>query len=111
MKILLLFLTIVTLGILNSVSIGNFTITTTVDNITSDLGKVGFSLSTINYSSCETLQGKEAQRINVESDIFLKNREVGDAIFSCCLSKKNTSNVNFYQNGVAPQYFLGFCKL
>lgn len=95
MKILLLFLTIVTLGIINSLKNPNFTVIATVENIASDLGNIGFTFCAKNHCSRAPFQEKEAHLMNGESRIVFESTQEGEYAFIGYHDKNNTDNKDF----------------
>ncbi|WP_238300026.1 hypothetical protein [Polaribacter irgensii] len=110
MKILLVFLTVVTLGLLNSVTNQNFSITAAMERIVSDLGEVEFRISLPNYDSPASLHIIEAQRTGRECMVSFKDIKAVAYNGAGCSEQKNLGKTIVGEKNILASVFLSAPK-
>lgn len=95
MKLILALLTAATLFISNSLSAQNKKITTTVVNVTSDTGKVRFTLYNKTTFIKTPLASKIAKIIGRKSTVTFENLKSGEYAIVCYQDKNNNDKMDF----------------
>ncbi|QTE23517.1 DUF2141 domain-containing protein [Polaribacter cellanae] len=100
MKFLLSILVVAMLSITNSITAQNKKITVTINNITSDKGKVGFALFNKDNFMKTPIQGKESKIKDGKTTVVFENVPSGEYAITCYHDKNNNGKMDFKSNGM-----------
>lgn len=100
MKILIPFILAAMLFISNSVNAQNKTITVTIENISSDSGKVGFALFNKDNFMKTPIMGMESKIENGKTTVTFKNVSPGEYAITCYHDKNGNGKMDFAANGM-----------
>jgi uncharacterized protein (DUF2141 family) len=100
MKFTLAILATIMLFITNSITAQNNTMTATVINATSDVGKVGFALYNKTDFRLKPLQSEASKIVDGKSVVIFENVEAGEYAIICYHDKNNNNKMDFKTNGM-----------
>jgi len=100
MKLILTLLVTTALFISISITAQNKTVTTTVMNVTSDSGKVGFALYDKITFQKTPLQAQNAKILDGKSTVTFKNVPAGEYAIVCFHDKNDNDKMDFAANGM-----------
>lgn len=100
MKLIVSLLVATALFITTSVTAQTKTITVTIENVSSDEGKVGFALYNKDNFMAKPIQGKEGKIKDGKTTVVFENVVPGEYAVTCYHDKNNNDKMDFSGNGM-----------
>ncbi len=100
MKILVTLLVTAALFLSTTITAQTKTITVTIENITSDKGKVGYALYNKDNFMKKPIMGKESTIKNGKTTVVFENILPGEYAITCYHDKNNNDRMDFAANGM-----------
>lgn len=100
MKFLVSIIVVTMLFLTKTVSAQNKTITVTIENISSDSGKVGYALYNKDNFMKTPIMGMESKIVNGKTTVTFKNVAPGEYAITCYHDKNGNGKMDFSANGM-----------
>lgn len=105
MKTIVTIATLALLFVFNTLEAQNKTITVSIENVTSDEGKVGFALYTKDNFMGKPVQGTEGKIKDGKTTVVFENVTPGEYAIICYHDKNNNNKLDFAANRMPLEDF------